>query len=290
MLWLKKRRGSSPEPDPGEIAPAELPIALDAGLFARHFAKLLENVEPDGGIELYLERLGAKQRVYAEVLGAAGGELGMDAIERLLGHVFTARRHLFPTLERLGGERCAGLLNGLAARGTPVARRIQDFVDAMPGPQTMDRAQMQAAAKLRRAAWDFAAEVVHFSDPVRFPLMSRWVWDRSTQSGALREFIRGNDALTEIPFDNRPEIFEGARRWMAERIAEQGIYGDVPLWIDLVLAQAYTGYLRSMTEGSLGADFARGAPAYEQLAKLLGIDAPPKGARSRVKKVVMSNG
>lgn len=289
MLWLRKRRDGAPVPEGDEIVPAELPIALDAGLFAQHFAKLLENAGQDGGIEIYLERLGAKQRVYAEILGAArGAPVGMDAIERLLGHVFTARRRLFPTLEQMGEQRCAQLLDGLIARGAPVARRIQDFVDAMPGAHTMDRAEVQAAARLRRAAWDFAAEVVHFSDPVRFPLMTRWVWDRSTQSGALRELVRGNDALAEIPFDNSPGLFEGARRWIAQRIAEQGIYREVPLWIDLVLAQAYTGYLRSMTEGSLGADFGRGAPAHEQLAKLLGIDAPPKGVRSRVRKAVNS--
>jgi len=284
MLWPKKWRDAAPKPDRDEIVPAELPIALDGRLFAQHFAKLAESVEPDGGAEAYLERLGAKQRVYAEVLGAAADGLDMDAIERLLGHVFTARRHLPPALEELGGERCARLVSGLIARDAPVARRMQDFVDAMPGAQAIERREMQAAARLRRAAWDFAAEVVHFGDPVRFPLMSRWVWDRATQSGALREFIRGNDALAEIPFDNSPGVFEAARRWMAERIAENGIYRDVPLWIDLVLAQAYVGYLRSMTDGSLGADFGRSAAPHEQLAKLLGIDAPPNGARSRVKK------
>jgi hypothetical protein len=59
----------------------------------------------------------------------------------------------------------------------------------------------------------------------------------------------------------------------------------VPLWIDLVQAQAYTTYFRSFTEGSLGADFARGVTPHEQLKKLLGIDAAP-GLNPRVKKAV----
>jgi len=39
------------------------------------------------------------------------------------------------------------------------------------------------------AAWDFAAEVLHFHAPERYPLMTRWVWDETTQSGALRELV-----------------------------------------------------------------------------------------------------
>jgi hypothetical protein len=110
------------------------------------------------------------------------------------------------------------------------------------------------------------------------------VWDQSTQSGSLREFIRGNDAMREIPLTNAPEIFEGARIWFADQLRTEGIYRDLPLWIDLMLAQAYTHYLRSVAEGNLGADFGRGAKPQEQLAKLLGIDRARRSGLSRVKK------
>ena len=153
----------------------------------------------------------------------------------------------------------------------------------MPGTEGMSRAEIKAAGKVRRAAWDFAAELLHFSDPVRYPLMARWVWDAGTQSGAMREFVRGGEAMREIPFDNSPGLFEAGRRWIAERISAEGIYRDEPLWIDLVLAQAYTTYFRSVAEGSLGADFGRGVSANEQLKKLLGIDNASPG-RTRVKK------
>jgi hypothetical protein len=190
----------------------------------------------------------------------------------LLGFVFTARRHLLPALDELGEQCCAGLMRDLADDAVPLASRAQKFVDAIPGARSMDRADVRAAARLRRAAWNFAAEVAHFADPVRFPLMSRWVWDSTSQSGALREFVRGNDAMREIPFDDSAELHEGARAWLSGRLAERGIYRNVPLWIDLVLGQAYVGYLRSMANGSLGGEFARGAAPHEQLTKLLGID------------------
>lgn len=292
MRWFRKRPGAADLPAAAEeIVPAELPVALDAGLFRQHFEKLLDNTGQDQGIESYLAGLTAKQHLFSELLGSdRAASLAMAEIERLLDRIFTARRRLYPALQELGAARVVDLARGLLTGGAPLGQRLQNFVDAFPGCGSMGRESLKTAAKMRRAAWDFAAETLHFSDPIRFPLMSRWVWDQGAQSGALREFIRGNDALREIPFGNDPSVFEGARRWLAERIAEEGIYRDVPFWIDLVLAQAYTTYFRAVTDGSLGGDFGRGAPAHEQLKKLLGIDAARADGRTRVKKAVMSNG
>ena len=282
MLWFSKKQHALAVPAlTDQIIPAELPLALEATLFRHHCGKLLEIAAQDGSIESYLAALRAKQHVFAETLARAA--VSAADIEVLLGCVFTARRRVYPALERIGIPRAAALLKDLASGALPPAERLQTFVDAMPGAAGMDRESVKAAAKVRRAAWDFAAEALHFSDPVKYPLMSRWVWDEATQSGALREFVRGNDAIRDIPFNNSPETFEGARVWLAARIAEEGIYRDVPLWIDLVQAQAYTTYFRSFTEGSLGADFARGVTPNEQLKKLLGIDAAP-GVSPRVKK------
>lgn len=273
MLWARKRPVDASAQNPAEIVPAKLPIALDVGLFGQHFAALADAVASCGGVEACLERLNAKQRLFATTLaGARQTDIEVDAIGRLLGFVFTARRHLLPALEELGAQRCTVLLRDLGDIAIPLVSRLQNFVDAMPGARTAERADMRAAARLRRAAWDFAAEVAHLSDPARFPLMTRWVWDSASQSGALREFIQGNDAMREIPFDNSAELHEGARVWLSGCVREQGIYLDIPLWIDLVLAQAYVSYVRTMANGSLGGEFGRGVEPHEQLTRLLGID------------------
>jgi hypothetical protein len=284
MLWFRKRPEAALPAVTDQIAPAELPVALDRGLFQQHFAKLLENAAQDGGIEGYLAALGAKQHAYAALIERSGGGLTLDDFESLLDLVFTARRRVFPALGALGAAQVTARVSELLWGNAPLAQRMQGFVDAMPGAAGMDRDSFRAAAKVRRAAWDFAAELVHFGDPEKYPLMSRWVWDQGTQSGALREFIRGSDGAMEIPVANSPESFEGARKWLAERIGEEGVYRDVHFWIDLVQAQAYTTYFRSVTEGGLGADFGRGTPAHEQVKKLLGIDPPRADGRRRVKK------
>lgn len=264
----------------------ELPLPLDANRFRGHFERLIESARcEEGGIEQWLAALAGKHHLYRTATERAGRELlSLDEVEMLLAQAFTARRWLYPALAALGTERVSGLIAGLDNARVPLVQRIQNFVDAMAGADGPDRESLRAAARVRRASWDFAAELLHFSRPERYPLMTRWVWDRTTQSGALREFVQGGDGVSEIPFDNSPELFEAARRWLASEIAGEGIYRDVPLWIDLTLAQAYVAYVRSMAEGGLGSDFARGVQAHEQLKKLLGIDARGGHARARVRK------
>lgn len=288
MLWFGKRSASLAVPAAAaQVVPVELPVPLDPALFQRHFDALLAGAAHDGGIESYLAALAAKRQAFADAcVRAKSVALQLDDIAELLALVFTARRKLYPAMAELGATHVAELMAGLWFGEQPPGERLQRFVDAMPGAVTGDRASIRAAAKLRRATWDFAAELLHYPDTERYPLMTRWVWDQVTQSGALREFVCGGDAMREVPFSNDPALFEGARRWLVTQLAAQGIYRDEALWIDLVQAQAYLAYFRSMTEGSLGADFGRGVPPQEQLKRLLGIDAAPGIRLDRVKKPV----
>ena len=286
MLWFGKRATSKAVTvATAELVPVELPVPLDAMVFQRHFAALLAGMDQDGGADSYLAALSAKRRAVSVARERAqNNACGLDAIEDVLALVFTARRKIYPALADMGDERVAALMNGLWFGTSSPEERLQQFVDAMPGAESSTRESVKVAAKLRRAAWDFAAEMLHYGEVERYPLMSHWVWDQATQSGALREFVRGGDAMREVPFSNDPVVFEGARRWLAEQLAGQGIYRDEALWINLVLGQGYLAYFRSMTEGSLGADFGRGVPPNEQLKRLLGIDAAPGARPDRVKK------
>src|SRR3990172_8568547 len=241
MLWFKPKPLAQTLPVATDtIVPLPLPVALDSQIFKYHYDQLLEQSEADGGIAALIERLQAKQRTMVATFERAQEAAGFSEVEAVLDQVFTARRRLYPALESAGAAKVREALAQLRHDALPVAARLQAFVDAMPGTAGLDRASLKAAGKLRRAAWDFAAELLHFSDPDQFPLMTRWVWDQATQSGALREFVRGNDSMQEIPLTNAPEMFEGARVWIADQLRTEGIYRDLPLLIDLMLAQAYT--------------------------------------------------
>ncbi|BBP05522.1 hypothetical protein TPL01_03190 [Sulfuriferula plumbiphila] len=286
MLWFKKQPDSAvPAGEADAIVPAALPVALDPGQFQQHFAQLGRQAEEGVELEALLASLRMKSQLFSGLLNAqALPSLSMDGIEALLETVFSARRRVFPALQALGVEVTRGAIQELLYGNMALAERLQKFSGIVPLDETADKETRKQAAKNRRAAFDFGAEMLHFNNPVKYPLMTRWVWDQNTVSGALREFIRGNDSLPDVPLGNSPEMFEGARAWLAEQIAGQGLYKDVPFWIDLILAQAYSEYFRSMAEGMLSADFGRGITPQEQLKKFLGIDAERKAGQSRVKR------
>ncbi|HXZ93252.1 MAG TPA: hypothetical protein VEG36_10280 [Burkholderiales bacterium] len=238
-------------------------LQLDAGRFAKHFSEFVALADAGPGLAAYVALLEAKHRLFAGLL-AAPQRVDLGAAESLLDSVFTARRKLYPVLEALGAaalsERVARLLSGEAT--------IDAFCDSLDYPQ-----ERAAQRKLRGAARDFAAELLHFADPQAHPLMTRWVWDASSGSGALREMMNAEHAGA---MDHA-----AARGWMYERFGEQGIWREQHWLADLVLAMAYVGYFRAMTGGVLGSDFTRASTPDEQLRKLLGVDG---GARSRVRK------
>jgi len=237
---------------------------LDAGRFAVHFSEFVSLADAGAGLQAYVEALETKHRLFAAAL-ADPARLDLAQLESLLGTVFTARRKLYPAIESLGAEAFAARVAQLRAGEAT----IDQFCDALPMPE-----ERAARRKLRGAAYDFAAELLHFGDPQAHPLATRWVWDASSASGALRELMREDGAL-EIDH-------AAARGWLYERIAEQGIWRDRHWLADLVLAMAYVTYFRAMTGGVLGSDFTRASTPDEQLRKLLGLDAA--GGRPRVRK------
>jgi hypothetical protein len=285
MLWQRKRHVPPPSElrEPDRIRPGPLPAGFDDALFARHLQALMAAARRDGGVDTYLERLQAKQRLFSSALAADAIEsIGEARVEALLETVFMARRRLHAPLRALGlpalRDSVAELLYGSAS----LPRRLQGFVAMLPVPPGENLEARKRAARLRRAAHDLACELLHFRDPFKYPLMARWVWDAGTTSGALREFVRGAESAEKLAIEDTPESFEGVRAWIAERIEREGIYRDVAFWVDLIQAAAYSGYFRAMTGGVLGSDFTRAAGPEEEIKKLLGIDAPRRGGRSRL--------
>jgi len=282
MLWVRKHSAAA-DTTPDAIAPAALAVQFDEARFRAHMTSLLEAARGDGGVEGYIESLGAKQRLFGELLGAdAIAALDEAGLEALLEVIFTARRKLHPVLTEMGVAALVEMLRALLYGPGPLGDRMSAFVDRLPIRGGGGREARSRAARLRRAAHDFAAEALHFIDPVRYPLMARWVWDDATSSGALREFVHNPDQAHRLALDARPETFEAARVWLAGEIEAQGIYRDVPLWVDLVQASAYAHYFRSMTGGVLGSDFSRTGGPEENIKKLLGIEAGRRGGKSRV--------
>ncbi len=258
-------------------------LRLDDSRFARHFSEFVSLAGAGAGLDAYVASLEAKHRLFTGAL-AAPQRLDLEAAATLLEAVFTARRKLYPLIEALGAEEFRDLASGLVHGEGALEVRLSAFCDALPYPDGVGREARAARRKLRGAALDFAAELLHLADPVAHPLMTRWVWDASTSSGALRELMDVSDSVARIDLAASPETFGAARAWLIERLAGQGIYRDQHWLADLTLGMAYVSYFRAMTGGALGSDFTRASTPEDQLRKLLGIDAERPGGRSRVRR------
>jgi len=274
MRWF----GRQDNAETGQIRPAELKVPFDAGVLDGKFERLIDHMDEAGGIERYTEALTGKQALFEQVLSAASeGIPAQDEWIVLLETVFTARRKFAGPFLGLTGEQRQALVGALLdERGDPLVR-IGEF--AADAPTGGDR-------KIRRAAWDFAAECLHFRAPEHCPLMTRWVWDAATESGALRELIRGSDGLREVPLGDTSGTYEAARLWIADQLAERGYYRAVAFVIDLVLAQAYSDYMQAMSfsAGMVTGELGAKADPLEIVVKLLGIEDARRGGRSRVIK------
>jgi len=285
MRWRRSRPDTAGAVSPAAIAP---PIEFDADCFQRHFRAFVAMAdEEDSGPDAYFAALGAKQeRIARSIEVVANGAFDDSALESLVAEMFTVRRRLFPVLRAMGYPRVGALVRELMSSQAPAETRLQAIVDALPSSISPDPEHLRASARLRRAAWDFGAELLHFSAPMTYPLMCRWVWDGATHSGALRELTRADYASDELNAECTLATFQSLSDWIFEQLRVLGIYREFHWWTDLVLAQAYVGYLGAAAQGHFGADFARGAPAKDQLRKLLGIDPRRGGGRSRVNRDV----
>ncbi|MEY2343070.1 hypothetical protein AB4090_13300 [Acidithiobacillus sp. IBUN Pt1247-S3] len=254
------------------VAPAKLPIDLDVGLLKKSFYELEEALEGQQGLSELIAMLEEKGKVFRTILSGIEQGLDEEQMRALVESMFTARRKLWPTLQELGPQVVSSAIEDLLAGHGDLNQRMQRFQEAIP-----------AQGKAQRALRDMAAELLHFMNPEAYPLMTRWVWDQGTSSGAVREFVRGGDYITDFPLGESPEMFEGVREWMRQGLSELGVYRDLPYLIDVLLAYQYSQYLRAMAEGFLRSDFGGQSDFIEQIHKLLGVETQRRMGGSRVK-------
>ena len=154
-------------------------LDLSGPKLRRAFENLVESAEDTGGVERYVGALALKASLFEEVLGKGQvSELTEPEFYDLAAFTTPVRRRIGAWLGRNGfaamRDRLVALLDGWSDLGT-ADRRLSDFVASFP----TDREH--------RWSRDLAAEVLHFTAPDRYPLMTRWVWDARVNTGVLRE-------------------------------------------------------------------------------------------------------
>jgi hypothetical protein len=261
-------------------APAAGPVLdLSGPRLRRAFENLVSSAEQTGGVERYVGALALKASLFQEVLGKGRvADMTEGEFLDLAAFVTPARRRIATSLGESAflslRRRLAALLDGWADVATADAR-LSAFVASFPD----DRGH--------RWTRDLAAEVLHFVAPERYPLMTRWMWDARVGTGVLREIWFADDvdaARIDVADDFR--TFTVLAGELAEFLAENGVFRDLPFYTDLLCAHVYAGYINDRGGQYLRSDFTSQGDPMAHTRRLLGLDAvDTESGRTRLKLI-----
>jgi hypothetical protein len=247
-----------------ELSGPKLKLALEA---------LVSRAEEQGGVEAYVEAVKIKSALFAQTLG---GDFDLKAFRTLCAHMATVRRRIGPYVEPEGfhevKEKVLALLKSTDTATTDA--RIGTFCAAFPSDRE------------HRWVRDLAAELLHYADPERYPLMTRWVWDARANTGVIREIWHAEDIdgiSLEVPDDYA--TFLVLREELAQYLAANGVFRDVLYYVDVLMAQVYAGYIGERGGTYLRADFATPEDPMLHTRRILGLDGVNPSGKTKLKAV-----
>jgi hypothetical protein len=249
-----------------EVPPQAPVLDLDGPRLRRAFTNLVDSAEPTGGLERYVTALVLKASLFDELL-APGKTATMTETEFLDLAAF-----ITPVRRRIG--------NYLGQQGfAPVRAAIGDLLH---GAEDTTSADWRLAAfvatfpqdKAHRWARDLGAELLHFTAPTVYPLMTRWVWDARIGTGALREIWHADDVdAVEITVPDDFLTFITLRAEIDGFLATEGVFRDRHAYVDLLLAHIYAGYINDRGGQYLRTDFTMEGDPMLHTRRMLGLDA-----------------
>jgi len=243
-----------------ELSGPKLALALES---------LVARSEEQGGVEAYIEALRLKAAMFRDALERG---LGLKAFRALCAHMATVRRRVGRYAQPDHFPRVKKQIESLFSNGEPADARMAAFCAAFP--QDRDH----------RWVRDLAAELLHYADPERYPLMTRWVWDADANTGVLREIWHGEDVdhmRLEVPDGYATSLV--LREELAQYLAANGVYRDVLFYVDVLMAQVYAGYIGERAGSYLRVDFSSPMDPMQYTRRILGLDGVDERGRTRLK-------
>jgi hypothetical protein len=271
--WLAKP-DAQPQPQP-------VRLELSGERLEASLARLTTGCEAHGGIERYAHAVKLKSAMFRDALGAAGeqaGHLEPEAFKGLCTFMATVRRRIAPWLERPDFDalrdaiaRLICVLGDTGATDREVAAFGAGFIRGEPP----------------RWVRDLAVEILHNLAPERFPLMNRWVWDGTTNTGVLREiWFDAQQDNAPIAVADGYETFLTLREELSAFLTRNGFFRDVIYYVDLLCAQIYAEYICEQGGSYLRTDFTAEDDPLQYTRRLLGLDGVRPGTRrTRLKTI-----
>lgn len=243
-----------------ELSGPKLKLALES---------LVARAEEQGGVEAYIEALRIKSALFGETLKAG---LDLRNLRILCAHMATVRRRVGPYLLPESFEAFKRRIDILFSKSEDPDARLAAFCGAFPDDRE------------HRWVRDLAAELLHYADPERYPLMTRWVWDNRTNTGVIREIWHAEDIdhiRLEVP--DGYATFVQLRQELAQYLTANGVYRDVLFYVDVLCAQVYAEYIGERGGTYLRADFATPEDPMLHTRRILGLDGVNPNGRTRLK-------
>jgi hypothetical protein len=257
-------------------------LDLSGPALRRAFENLVESADAAGGVERYVGALALKASLFEEVLGKGRvGDLTEPEFYDLAAFITPVRRRVGAWLGRNGfgalRRRLEALLHGWSDLGT-ADERMAAFVASFP------------ADREHRWPRDLAAEVLHFTAPDHYPLMTRWMWDARVNTGVLREIWYSDNHVDPgtITVDDRLATFATLSDELEGFLQANGVFRNLTFYTDLLCAHVYAAYINDKGGQYLHADFCGGAKAdpMAHTRRLLGLDAvDTESGRTRLKLI-----
>jgi len=238
--------------------------------------RLLASAEEQGGIERIIDALALKSKMFKQALVVGDlRDLDLDTLAGLCAFMTTVRRRIAPYLTADGLDCLRAALADLLDEQRDVDLRLANFMAAFP--------------RDREHRWvrDFAAEVLHNVAPERYPLMTRWMWDATANTGVLREIWYAPDIDSRsLAIGDDWATFITLREELAQFLRDNGFFRDMLFYVDLVQAAVYAEYLAEQGGSYLRTDFSEPEDPMRHVRRMLGLDGVRVGSsKTRLKAI-----
>jgi hypothetical protein len=193
----------------------------------------------------------------------------------LLRRIFATRRKAEAILKQFPLENLREWTATLLYGNGEVKARFQNFVDKLDGLEN----------NLRR---DFASEILHFTDPEKYWLWTRWMWDPKTRTGAL-------PLVTYSAYDFSGETAGDIYMRVGEAVAFVHHVGEAAgfqtisktiFGTDVFLSCVYVVYVYTVLRMRMTQEFNKVMPGLPEFSRrLLGVYKKPLGNESNCSEI-----
>jgi len=237
---------------------------------AAEFTRLTLERVGEEELEAVGRLLAAKSAAFAELLAPDRiVDLDEDEARAVLRSVFAARRRVDPILGTLTLDGFRDEVTRLLWGPGDPAVRLEAF------DRTLSRVGRGAPPSL---GYDLGSELLHFTDPERHWLWTRWMWDPTTRKGALPLVVMDE---VDLFADGVAESYRrvGVAVAFVTDVGEAAGFtrgGHGPWSTDVFLASVYGVYMYTTLRIRMTQEFSKIMPELgELLRRLLGVYKSP---------------